>query len=118
MSGLGAMTNPELEAFAKAISRVLGWAYFLCWFVPPLLRVRQPQPETHPLLQERFFLPPTDIKLLPQVYHGPRHRLPYPQRTRLYVLHNIHSLLPLLANDQVAIRIQAPRCSGNNGTLQ
>ncbi|KAH7402722.1 L-cystine transporter-like protein [Pyrenochaeta sp. MPI-SDFR-AT-0127] len=25
------MTNPELEAFAKAISRVLGWAYFLCW---------------------------------------------------------------------------------------
>jgi hypothetical protein len=27
------MTDPELEAFARAISRVLGWAYFLCWFV-------------------------------------------------------------------------------------
>ncbi|CBX94499.1 hypothetical protein IAQ61_009658 [Plenodomus lingam] len=25
------MTNPEFEAFAKAISRVLGWAYFLSW---------------------------------------------------------------------------------------
>ncbi|KAF1841647.1 L-cystine transporter-like protein [Cucurbitaria berberidis CBS 394.84] len=25
------MTDPELIAFAKAISRVLGWAYFLCW---------------------------------------------------------------------------------------
>lgn len=25
------MTSPELEAFARAISRVLGWAYFLSW---------------------------------------------------------------------------------------
>ncbi|CAG5178129.1 uncharacterized protein ALTATR162_LOCUS8548 [Alternaria atra] len=25
------MINPELEAFARAISRVLGWAYFLSW---------------------------------------------------------------------------------------
>lgn len=25
--------NPELEAFARAISRVLGWAYFLAWCV-------------------------------------------------------------------------------------
>ncbi|KAL6705870.1 hypothetical protein ACN47E_006330 [Coniothyrium glycines] len=25
------MTDAESEAFAKAISRVLGWAYFLCW---------------------------------------------------------------------------------------
>ncbi|KAG9187694.1 hypothetical protein G6011_05565 [Alternaria panax] len=25
------MMNPELEAFARAISRVLGWAYFLSW---------------------------------------------------------------------------------------
>lgn len=31
------MINPELEAFARAISRVLGWAYFLAWSVPPLL---------------------------------------------------------------------------------
>jgi hypothetical protein len=29
--GNPAMASPELEAFAKAISRVLGWAYFLCW---------------------------------------------------------------------------------------
>jgi hypothetical protein len=25
------MTDTELEAFARAISRVLGWAYFLSW---------------------------------------------------------------------------------------
>ncbi|EOA81280.1 hypothetical protein ACJQWK_10657 [Exserohilum turcicum] len=25
------MTSPELEAFARALSRVLGWAYFLAW---------------------------------------------------------------------------------------
>lgn len=31
------MTNNEYEAFAKAISRVLGWLYFLCWYVPALL---------------------------------------------------------------------------------
>lgn len=27
------MTGAELEAFAKAISRVLGWAYFLSWYI-------------------------------------------------------------------------------------
>jgi len=34
------MIDPELEAFAKALSRVLGWAYFLSWsasFYPQLL---------------------------------------------------------------------------------
>jgi cystinosin len=27
------MNDGELEAFAKAISRVLGWLYFLSWSV-------------------------------------------------------------------------------------
>ncbi|CAO2657284.1 Nn.00g034100.m01.CDS01 [Neocucurbitaria sp. VM-36] len=31
MLGYHTLTDPELVAFAKAISRVLGWAYFLCW---------------------------------------------------------------------------------------
>jgi cystinosin len=31
------MADTELEAFAKAVSRVLGWAYFLSWYMPMTL---------------------------------------------------------------------------------
>jgi hypothetical protein len=38
------MADNEFEAFAKAISRVLGWMYFLSWYVPSWSAMHLPYP--------------------------------------------------------------------------
>lgn len=51
------MINPELEAFARAISRVLGWAYFLSWSVPPTPCYTLYEWHTNPTARSLSFYP-------------------------------------------------------------
>ena len=108
--------SPELEAFARAISRVLGWAYFLSWSVPAIPRHALYDPIlTHD--QVSVFLPPTYIELYPQIHALSRNRFPHPQCPRFHLLYHLYSLLPIFAYYQIAICVPSSGSASDDSTI-